>query len=154
MDIFSHLTLFPKSTHAVIFQITSWSSLWTLSEFSPSSDRASEISESRPAIDLGIRGGRRALYQRTSQPDINLFGTFVVSLKFFLPKILYLENLFTVYPATFPPPPHLYGSRTFTYLEENFSMAKLPCLLYVKKQRKNLYGKGITCITTIPKPPV
>ncbi len=83
----------------MVFQIMSGSSLLTLPEFSPSSDRAPEISESRPSIDPAVRGGRRALYQRASQPDVNVFRTSVVS--FYL-KIL---KYFLRYPATFPPPP-------------------------------------------------
>jgi hypothetical protein len=31
-------------------------------------------------------------------------------------------------PTTGSPPPSLYGSITFTHLEENSSMVKLPCL--------------------------
>ncbi len=38
-----------------------------------------------------------------------------------------------------PPPPPLYGSITFTHLEENSGMAKLPYLQYVEKQRENLW---------------
>ncbi len=51
--------------------------------------------------------------------------------------------------------PPLYGSifLTITHLEENYSMAKLQYLLYVKKQRENPNGWGtITCKKTIPEP--
>ncbi len=51
-------------------------------------------------------------------------------------------------PTTGSPPPSLYGSITFTHLEENSSMVKL--LTYVKKQGETC----IICKTAISKPRV
>jgi hypothetical protein len=55
--------------------------------------------------------------------------------------------------TTGSPPPSLYGSITFTHLEENSSMVNYHT--FVKKQGENLYGwETITCKTTISKPRV
>ncbi len=83
-------------------------------------------------IDPGVVGDEHSTKELVSL--ILIFSEPLLCLWNFFYLRSCILKIFLLFPATFPPPtPPLYGSRTFTDLEENSSMAKLPYLLYVKK---------------------